>query len=142
MPGTDAPAPIGEENNNTAAHVEQFQKSIADRFTYTWTYILLVLVVLLVVFSVWQGDKFFAEANFRQIALNASQLMLLAVGATFVIITAGIDLSVSAVLVFSAVVGAKVMVRLSGTSAEVRNFEHPTQNIGIPIGLAVAVISG
>src|SRR6476619_6236783 len=109
-------------NNNSTAQAEQIQKSLVDRFTYTWSYILLVLIGLIVFFSVWQGDKFFAEANFRQIALNASQLMLLAVGATFVIITAGIDLSVSAVLVFSAVVGAKVMVRLSGTPAEVHNY--------------------
>lgn len=109
---------------------------------FAWTYILLVLLVMIVFFSVWHGDKFLDETNFRNIALNASQLMLLAIGATFVIITAGIDLSVSAVLVFSAVVGAKVMVNLSGTPAEVRAYEHPNAEIGIPIGLAVAILCG
>src|SRR4051812_30658027 len=99
---------------------------------YSWLYILLVLMGMLTFFSIWHGSKFFDETNFRNIALNASQLMLLAIGATFVIISAGIDLSVSAVLVFSAVVGAKVMVNLSGTHSEVRNFEFPTQNVGIP----------
>jgi ribose transport system permease protein len=68
--------------------------------------------------------------------------MLLAVGMTFVIITAGIDLSVSSVLVFSAVAGAKVMSRLSGSPAEVRSYEFPNQHIGIPVGLAVAVLCG
>lgn len=109
---------------------------------YSWFYILLVLIGMNVFFSVWHGDKYLDETNFRNIALNASQLMLLAIGATFVIITAGIDLSVSAVLVFSAVVGAKVMVNLSGTAAEVRNYEHPTASVGIPVGLAVAVLCG
>jgi ribose transport system permease protein len=68
--------------------------------------------------------------------------MLLAIGMTFVIITAGIDLSVSAVLVFSAVMGAKTMVALSGTPEQVRAYEHPNQAIGIPVGLAVAVLCG
>lgn len=125
-----------------AALAMQPERTMRQRFTVSWFYILVVLIALIAFFSIWQGDKFFAESNFRQIALNASQLMLLSIGATFVIITAGIDLSVSAVLVFSAVVGAQVMVNLSGTPEQVRNFEHPTQNVGIPVGLAVAVLCG
>jgi ribose transport system permease protein len=109
---------------------------------YSWTYILLVLLGMIAFFTLWQGQKFFDETNFRNIALNASQLMLLAIGMTFVIITAGIDLSVSAVLVFSAVMGAKTMVALSGTPEQVRAYEHPNQAIGIPVGLAVAVLCG
>jgi ribose transport system permease protein len=68
--------------------------------------------------------------------------MLLAVGMTFVIITAGIDLSVSSVLVFSAIVGAKVMSNLAGTPEEVRRYEFPHESIAIPIGLAVAILCG
>ncbi|CAN5785797.1 ABC transporter permease [soil metagenome] len=117
-------------------------RQFRDRTEYSWTYIFLVLVGLIAIFSVWHGEKFFDTRNFRNIALDSSQLMLLAVGATFVIITAGIDLSVSSVLVFSAVVGAKVMSRLSGTSEQVRAYEFPDQHIGIPIGLAAAVLSG
>jgi ribose transport system permease protein len=109
---------------------------------FPWTYIFLVLIGLIAFFSIWQGHKFFDATNFRNIALDASQLMLLAVGMTFVIITAGIDLSVSAVLVFSAVVGAKLMSRFSGSPAEVRKYDFPNQEIGIPIGLAAAVLCG
>jgi ribose transport system permease protein len=126
------------------AHVEPPSKPIFSLTNprYSWTYILIVLTGLLTFFSIWHGNKFLDETNFRNIALNASQLMLLAIGATFVIITAGIDLSVSAVLVFSAVFGAKVMVNLSGTAAEVRAYQHPDAKIGIPIGLAVAILCG
>ena len=108
----------------------------------SWFYILMVLIALNVIFTVWHGEKFFDDTNYRNIALNASQLMLLAIGATFVIITGGIDLSVSAVLVFSAVVGSKVMVHFSGTPEEVRKYQHPDQWTGIPIGLTVAILCG
>ncbi|CAN5786640.1 ABC transporter permease [soil metagenome] len=115
---------------------------VRQRVDFTWTYIFLVLVGLVSFFSIWHGEKFFDTRNFRNIALDSSQLMLLAVGMTFVIITAGIDLSVSSVLVFSAVVGAKVMSRYSGSPEEVRNYEFPTQEVGIPLGLTAAVLSG
>jgi len=119
-----------------------FRQLMRERFDFAWTYILLVLIGLIALFTIWHGRMFFDRTNFRNIALDASQLMLLAVGMTFVIITAGIDLSVSAVLVFSAVVGAKVMSNLSGSPEQVRNYEFPTQHTGIPIGLLAAVLSG
>jgi ribose transport system permease protein len=80
--------------------------------------------------------------NFNQIALNASQLLLLTIGMTFVIITAGIDLSVGSVLVFSAVVAAKVMVALAGSDEEVRLYQFPNQEIAIPVGLAAGILAG
>lgn len=119
-----------------------FRDQIKERFDFAWTYIFVVLVALIVIFTIWHGRQFFDRTNFRNIALDSSQLMLLAIGMTFVIITAGIDLSVSAVLVFSAVVGAKVMSNLSGTPEQVKQYDFPHQNIGIPIGLAAAVLSG
>ena len=108
----------------------------------SWFYIYVVLALLLLIFSAWHGDKFASPTNFRNMSVDAAILLMLAIGATFVIITAGIDLSVSAVLVFSAIVGAKLMVRFSGTPEQVRQYEHPNQEIGIPIGLAAAVLCG
>jgi ribose transport system permease protein len=71
--------------------------------------ILVILLGLLVAFSVVAPQSFPTSANFRNIAVDASVLLVLAVGQTFVIATAGIDLSVGSVLVFSGVVAAKVM---------------------------------
>jgi ribose transport system permease protein len=119
-----------------------FRDQMKQRFDFSWTYIFVVLVALIVIFTIWHGTKFFDRTNFRNIALDSSQLMLLAIGMTFVIITAGIDLSVSAVLVFSAVVGAKVMSRLSGSPEQVKAYDFPNQDYGIPIGLAAAVLCG
>lgn len=119
-----------------------FRQQMQERFDFAWTYIFVVLLALIAIFTIWHGRMFFDRTNFRNIALDSSQLMLLAVGMTFVIITAGIDLSCSAVLVFSAVVGAKLMSSLSGTPEQVKQYDFPHQNIGIPVGLAAAVLCG
>ena len=95
------------------------------------TQIGLILVALIVVFSLLSFNEFFAVANARNIATDAAVLLVLAVGATFVIITAGIDLSVGSVLVFSGVVSAKLMNEVGGNNWGV-----------ILIGLAAALASG
>lgn len=69
---------------------------------------------LLVVFSAVNGDLFLATANFRNIALDAAIIVILAAGATYVIITAGIDLSIGSILVFAGVVAMKVMIWIGG----------------------------
>ncbi|MFE4369782.1 ABC transporter permease [Streptomyces sp. NPDC056835] len=62
-----------------------------------------VLVVLLIV-PAGLYDGFATTANFRNIAVQASPLIIAAVGATYVIITAGIDLSVGSMLFLAAAV--------------------------------------
>jgi ribose transport system permease protein len=76
------------------------------------------------------------------IAEDASELLLLAVGVTFVIITAGIDLSVGSILVLSSVIAAQTMVALSGTPEQVRNYQFPNQEVGIPVGIAAGLLVG
>jgi len=66
----------------------------------------------------------------------------LAVGVTFVIITAGIDLSVGSILVLSSVIAAQTMVALSGTPEQVRNYQFPNQEVGIPVGIAAGLLVG
>ena len=78
-----------------------------------------ILVGLIVIFSILSFEEFFAISNGRNIATDAAVLLVLAVGVTFVIITAGIDLSVGSVLVFSGVVAAKAMNELGGESTGV-----------------------
>ncbi|GAA3540600.1 ABC transporter permease [Nonomuraea rosea] len=69
----------------------------------------LVLAGLLVAFAVLAPRSFPTSFNLLNLVSDAAILLLLAAGMTFVIITAGIDLSVGGVLVFSAVVAAKVI---------------------------------
>jgi ribose transport system permease protein len=95
------------------------------------TQIGLILVALIVVFSLLSFSEFFAVANARNIATDAAVLLVLAVGASYVIITAGIDLSVGSVLVFAGVVSAKLMNEVGGNNWGV-----------ILVGLVAALLAG
>jgi len=87
--------------------------------TGSTTWIILILAAMVIAFSVLEPDAFPTVANLRNIATNAAILLVVAVGMTFVIITAGIDLSVGSVLVFSGVVSAKAMNGMSGDGVDV-----------------------
>jgi ribose transport system permease protein len=77
-------------------------------------WILGVLVVIVVLFSLAAGGKFLSTSNFSLISQNIAVWAVLGVGMTFVIITSGIDLSIGSVLVFSSVAAAKVMQAIGG----------------------------
>jgi len=71
--------------------------------------LLAVLAGLVVVFGL-ASDRFFSAATFHQIANQVPALAVIAVGATFVIIAGGIDLSVGSVMAFSGAVLGLAMV--------------------------------
>ena len=101
-----------------------------------------ILVIIMIIFAIRERASFLNARNVNDIIIDSSQLVVLTVGMTFVIITAGIDLSVGSVLVLSSVVAAKVTIALSGTPQDIARFEFPTQHVGIPIGLAAGVVTG
>jgi ribose transport system permease protein len=105
-------------------------------------FIFVILAGLVIAFSIVEGTAFLSAENFVTIAEDASELLLLAVGVTFVIITAGIDLSVGSILVLSSVIAAQTMVALSGTPEQVRNYQFPNQEVGIPVGIASGLLVG
>lgn len=81
-----------------------------DPFIFFRTYgILLVLIVIIALFSL-MADSFFTLNNLRNVARQISMLSIVAVGMTFVMLAAGIDLSVGSVLALAGVIGAKCMV--------------------------------
>jgi ribose transport system permease protein len=93
--------------------------------------IALILIGLIFVFSALRFEEFFDINNARNIATDAAVLLVMATGLTYVVITAGIDLSVGAVLVFSGVVSAKVMNSMGGDNWGV-----------IIVGCLVAIAAG
>jgi ribose transport system permease protein len=115
---------------------QRYLSQIAKSFT------LLILFAIIAIFGLREGASFFNARNFNDIIIDSSQLVVLSVGMTFVIITAGVDLSVGSILVLSSVVAAQVMIALSGSPQEIAKFQFPTQHVGIPIGLAAGVATG
>jgi ribose transport system permease protein len=113
------------------------QRPLVQRLVGVSTFwIALVLVALCVLFSALRPDAFPTLFTFQTLLIEASVLLVLAVGMTFVIITAGIDLSVGSVLVFSGVVAAQLMEALSGGDAT-------AAGLGVVIaGLVAAIIGG
>jgi len=93
--------------------------------------IILILAALILVFSALKPNEFFSISNARNIGTDAAVLLVIATGLTYVIITAGIDLSVGSVLVFAGVVSAKLMNDMGGDSWGV-----------LLVGLAVALAAG
>lgn len=74
----------------------------------------LILVGLIAAFAIVEPSNFVSVANARNISTDAAILLVLATGQTFVIVTAGIDLSVGSVLVFAGVMSAKAMDWVGG----------------------------
>ena len=94
-------------------------------------WILGVLLVIVIAFSIAAGDKFLSTSNFSLISQNIAVWAVLGVGMTFVIITSGIDLSIGSVLVFASVVAAKVMEQVGGDGWSTAG-----------IGILAALVSG
>ena len=98
---------------------EQRRAGLAGLIAATSTWIFLVLVVIIAVFSALDFDSFASVFNLRNIMIDASSLLIIAVGMTFVIITSGIDLSVGSVLVFSQVVASLLMREMGAEGMDV-----------------------
>jgi ribose transport system permease protein len=107
------------------------ERTWLQRLAGSNVWIFLILGGICLVFALLSYDSFASTTNLRNISVDAAVLLVLAVGSTFVIITAGIDLSVGSVLVFSGVVSAKLMEAVGGESTGV-----------ILLGLGAALGSG
>ena len=82
----------------------------------------LFLVVMMIIFSVLAPGKFDTVSNIQQLALNVSILTVVSVGTTFVIATAGIDLSIPSGIVLGEVFAVKALSYIhvgSGTAVDV-----------------------
>jgi ribose transport system permease protein len=90
---------------------------------------LLVLCILLSILS----DKFLTVANFWNVLRQISVNLVIAVGMTLVIITAGIDLSVGSVLAFCGAISASLLKN---------GIEIPSQNLYIGFTLLGGILAG
>lgn len=104
-------------------------------------WILLLLAAIIVAFTTLAPDRFASIDNFRNIAIDASILLLLGLGQTFVIVTRGIDLSVGSTLVLASVTSTQVMLALGGDAAG--GFGRTDAGPGVVlIGAVVALATG
>ncbi|WP_367136005.1 ABC transporter permease [Saccharothrix sp. HUAS TT1] len=99
-------------------------------------WIAVVLLVLVAVFGALRPDAVLTVFTLQTTLVETSVLLVLSVGMTYVIVTAGIDLSVGSVLVFSGVTSAMAMNALHGGDATGAGWGV------VLVGLLVALLSG
>jgi ribose transport system permease protein len=107
----------------------------------SWLFVFLILLVAFFWLTTPSGT-FLTRSNLTQIGLSTSEVVLLAIGETFVIVTAGIDLSIGGILFFAGVCGGEVMLHLSGTNTQVIAGQYPHASLGIAVGVIVCVLAG
>ncbi len=71
---------------------------------------ILFLLLIFMVFGIL-SSSFLSIPNLRNILIQSSSLIIIATGMTFVLLTAGIDLSVGTVMFISAIVSAKIILQ-------------------------------
>jgi ribose transport system permease protein len=95
------------------------------------TWVFAALIIIMAIFTGLSPGKFLTTNDLSLNAQTAAPFLVMAIGETFVILTAGIDLSVGFVLVLSGVVAGEYYLHNGGTNAGVG-----TIWIGVVIGLA------
>ena len=124
--------PEGHESTLTLARQRLFSST-----SPVWIFLALVLIVA--VFGIMKPHSFLSSFDIKTIFINASVALMLSVGMTYVIITAGIDLSVGSVLVMSGVLAAKVMIAVGGGAAGAATAGWGAILAGVAIGLLVGL---
>ncbi|MDQ1292427.1 MAG: Monosaccharide transporter rane protein family [Actinomycetota bacterium] len=109
------------------------------------------LIIMVIYFSFMEPGKFNTISNFDLLAQNLSILIVLSVGATFVIATSGIDLSIPAAVVLGEVFATKALGWFTvgeGTAVDVTDSETKLSYILVALlaalaaGLIVGVLNG
>jgi len=101
-----------------------------------------IVILLIVIFGILSNGAFVRVSNLSAITLNVAVTMLLAVGITFVLAAGELDLSIGSNVVLSAVVAAKVLVAMSGTTDQVRMGDYPDLPLGIVAGTVAGILAG
>jgi ribose transport system permease protein len=112
-----------------------WRTQILDFLVKSWAYIFLLLMII--VFSV-TGRGFLTLANFSNVLVTSTMVALMAIGQTYVVITAGIDLSIGWTVGLASVICARTMRDMVNGGTDV----GAAMLIGIVLALLVAVIPG
>jgi inositol transport system permease protein len=102
----------------------------------------LIFMILLLVFFQLQNSNFLSERNIFNILTEVSIYGIIAVGMTFVILTAGIDLSVGSILAVCAMTAAYVIKGDNFTTVDADAWGGFSWLLGLGICLAIGTFIG
>jgi fructose transport system permease protein len=126
LPSEDPTVAVFEEGDRGALRrVQHFLHA------YPTTIPFFVLVLSVVIFSMIVGGRFFAPLNLSLVLQQVTIIAVLGIAQTLIILTAGIDLSVGAIMVLSSIVMGRLAV-VNGVPVE----------LAFPIGLVTGIACG
>jgi len=115
VPATDLPSPSdGDDQRGKSKAKAILTSPVVATF--------LALLLIMVVFAALAPETFATTSNLRQLAQNVAILTVVSVGTTFVIITAGVDLSIPSGIVLGEVFAVKALSMMSageGTAVDI-----------------------
>lgn len=110
-------------------------RNFLGRSSSLWTFGVLVIITLGFAIA---ADGYFTKQGWNATSISATEILLLGVGETFVIVSGGIDLSVGSVLGLSGMTSAWVMQKLMTSGLG----PNPIMLIGLAAGLGIGALFG
>jgi ribose transport system permease protein len=130
------PAPDAADSRHHDGDESADPRGLLKRLgSVTALYTVAVFAAEVLFFSIRAHDRFLTTNNLILTAQNVAVLTVVACGATFVLITAGVDLSVGSVAILGEVVAAKTIINAGGDGT----FDAA---LGIAAGIGVGVLVG
>lgn len=106
-------------------------------------FVIIFEALLITIFGVLSPDNaFFNVSNLFNVALNASQMIILSVGVTFLITAGDFDLSIGMNLVLSSTIAARVFKNIAGSPEEIARSIYPRLAEALLLGIFISMLIG
>ena len=135
---------VAESTTDVTANVRAKPSRLRQLVTTPVLITLAFLICLVVVFALMAPGKFGTASNLSLLAQNVAILTVVSVGTTFVIATAGIDLSIPSGVILGEVFAAQALRRLpvAGGGTAIDMAAADTTGVVIAAALAASLVAG
>jgi ribose/xylose/arabinose/galactoside ABC-type transport system permease subunit len=94
------------QNNRSLLGIPKGAKA---SFNFSNYMVYIIFVIVLLIFALWHGEKFFSANNIMNITRQTAMISIMAIASTFVIAAGQIDLSIGSIVALSSLVTALVL---------------------------------
>lgn len=138
------PATVPPATSELEAGVTADEQHRLSRLATNPAFLVFIVLIALAIFFGFATPQhaFFHSSNLLTNMLDASELLLLAGGMTYLLGAGQLDLSIGSNLLLSSVVAAKVITALGGTTAQISAGSYPHLLIALAVGIPAALGTG
>ncbi len=143
----DSTLQIDEKDSNKEGHLSSVpikEMTLIQKWLNSSAFWVLVIIFALVaIFGAFTSDNvFFRLSTLLTIGLNASQMIILAVGVAYLLSAGKMDLSIGTNLILSSTLAAKALKAVAGTPEQIMMGEYPNLAAGIIACVVVGICTG